>query len=100
MWAALSEHQPAPSYADEWAKMLEERTHKAASDAASAANVARKAAGAAARMAAYRNLNDAVLVGLRKDEKAASGAADAARAAAWVVRAAQRALNAIRRVTP
>jgi hypothetical protein len=47
-------------------------------------------------MAAYRNLNDAVLVGLRKDEEAASGAADAARAAAWAVRAAQRAINAIR----
>ena len=97
MWAALEAHKPAPSYAEAWAQMLTERTHKAASDAASAANVARKAAWArGGAMAAYRNLNDAVLVGLRKDEKAASGAADAARAAAWAVRAAQRAINAIR----
>ena len=34
MWTALADHQPAPSYAKAWAKMLEERTAEASYKAA------------------------------------------------------------------
>ncbi len=83
MWAALAEHQPAPSYAEAWATMLKERTEDAAVAAAVAALVA-EATAEAARTAA---------------SAAADSAADAASwtAAAW---AAQRAIDAIKEVQP
>jgi hypothetical protein len=44
MWAALAEHQPAPEYAEAWAKMLEERTEEAAKKAMEAARAAAEVA--------------------------------------------------------
>ena len=75
MWAALAEHKPEPSYAEAWERMLRERTQEAAWAAAYAADAAWAAMEAAG---------------------AAEGAAWAAGAAA--ARAAQRVIDAIRRV--
>ncbi len=67
MWAALAEHQPAPSYAEAWQTMLRERTEKAAEAARCAAAFTEVDAWRAWQVAA-------------KAEKAAQRAIDAIRA--------------------
>jgi hypothetical protein len=83
MWAALEAHKPAPSYAEAWQTMLRERTEEAA----------RAAALAAADAGAWGVTQAAWAAGW-------AAAAEAAEAAARVGEYAQRAINAIRRVTP
>ena len=82
MWAALSAHEPAPSYAEAWATMLRERTEDAAEAAAREATAAARAARRAA------------LAGWERAETAATAAWAAADYAAD---AAQRAIDAIKR---